>query len=137
MFVYLCKDCICWTRRLYDFGIVVLWVVQDFYYYYYFFFSCWTRRLFDLESYCCGKSLHFVYVLLALCIDNYFKGHSCYILFYKNYGPHFMVFITLRMATISTYIGEPYLGLNLSLVLFLDGIDFTVFYRKVKPSGSM
>lgn len=37
MFVYLCKDCICWTRRLYDFGIVVLWVVQDFYYYYFFF----------------------------------------------------------------------------------------------------
>lgn len=48
MFVYLCKDCICWTRRLYDFGIVVLWVVQDFFYF--LFFSCWTRRLFDLES---------------------------------------------------------------------------------------
>lgn len=41
------------------------------------------------------------------------------------------------MGHISTYIGEPYLGLNLSLVLFLDGIDLTVFYRKVKPSGSM
>ena len=41
------------------------------------------------------------------------------------------------MGHISTYIGEPYFGLNLSLVLFLDGIDLTVFYRKVKPSGSM
>ena len=36
------------VQRLYDFGIVVLWVVQDFFYF--LFFSCWTRRLFDLES---------------------------------------------------------------------------------------